>query len=179
MDKLNLNLKMKPLKLSKKRSKGDMAVFTTALFTIGIALIVGVSLLPTFANTLYESGNSFRIVNESMALTNLTAVPISGIAAHTVYPGEPKMVGVPTVTNMSYALTVATQYTYSNSKGTITLGATTTGAPAGIVNGTYNVSYVYYTDKYIQDSGARNILPMITLFVVLAMVIATVGLIRM
>lgn len=157
---------------SENRSHGQ-AEFASVLLGIGIVAIVVLSLLPTVADEIFTSTNTFTITNESIAdVDNNTAYRLGTDTLR-------RAVSITTVQNASLVIGSG-NYTLTNyANQTAWLNFSFVGGNTTLA-GTdpFNVTYDYVTTQYVEDSSARAILPLTILFIALAVLIMFVGLIR-
>lgn len=150
--------------------KKGQANYAGLIIIVGIALLIGLSLLPTIAQYTGKMTNSVTATNVS--------VTTGANGAYVDLPGQ-ELIGTYTINN----------YTHSTTSGGITSAGLSISEGVSTVTGyktvrlltsnatwaskTVNVTYVYGEEGYVEDTGARAILPLIIIFfAVLLMVIA-------
>lgn len=124
-----------------------------------VAIVVFVALLPTIKTSMQDADTLTTYTNESIAF-----VAGAGTIA------KPEIQSITSIQNESTTLTAVTNYNYTKGTGAIVIGG------SGIVTtATFNVTYVSGAPGYLDDSSARSVAGSVFLFVILGLLIFTVG----
>lgn len=135
-----------------------MGLLTGAVMMF-IAIIIGLTLVDTAADTISTTTDTYTNTG-SFSLINGTPVAINSSGN--------SLVGVDSVVQGANTLTLTTHYTVDTTAGTVNLTGTVYDT------GTYNVTFDYTTDSYIDDDSTRSITGLVTIFFVLAVVFGSI-----
>ena len=149
-------------------NKGEIT--TGVMIGVFVGIIVALVLLSAVSPYIGQS-------SQTQQLVNLTVTPSGTLGTYIDVRGQ-ELLGTPIVTNSSNAVVIpASNYTIVERVSpidglkriaiTINPSASTWNASA------INVSYAYGMEGYADDGGARAIIPLITIFAVLAILVFT------
>lgn len=125
-----------------------------------VAIIIGLSLLGSTMDTIGTVTGTFSQVDSSTALINGTPVNFLGAGFNATV--------ITSVVIGPVTCNETTDWVGDLSANTINL----TGAEGACDTGTYNVSYSYQTNDYIEDGATRSITNLIIIFFALAIMSA-------
>lgn len=131
-----------------------------------IILLIGIVLLDTLGDTVYENTNLFGATNESITMTG-TGGALTGTTSITS-----GIVGVSFFGNDTTDLTSVIDTTVNwTSTGDITLGNTTL---TNYSDSTWDISYTAEGDLYVVDGTSRTLIRLLLIFFAIAIILAAV-----
>jgi phosphate/sulfate permease len=144
------------------------------LIIVFIGVMVAIPLMIAIANSLGGQTDSLTMTNETL---DISGARLDNNNINSSYPltlTYDEWISITEINNGSQAFTATTDYVYETNRTTERIYFQNTTATVNNVSNTTYVIYSYYPDDYVYNATARVILPLILIFLAIAILLGSV-----
>lgn len=149
----------------------------TFLFMAFLVIVIGATLITSIASNVQQTTTPFTLTNESLDITSARNCSLDCVSINESYnlsSVNDNWVASSVTLRMLNGTSFAsgTDYVVSYGDDTIQLRNTTTTYNYG--SNDTGIYYQFYGDSYVNDSGARGVIPLILILFAIGIVIAVI-----